>query len=56
MKDEFNRCEDKNPNSDTEKDYFDKICLEDDFGSLYVSDEMFSKLVKRFIERTDDNQ
>ena len=55
MKDKFNRCEDKNPNSYTEKDDFDKICPEDDFGSLYVSDEMFLKLINRLIERQNNN-
>ena len=56
MIDKFNRCEDKNPNSDTVKDDLDKICREDDFGSLYVSDEMFLKLMNIVIKRQNDNQ
>ena len=56
MKDKFNRCEDKNPNSDTEKKDRDKICPEDDCGSLYVSDEIFLKLMDRVIKRQNDNQ
>lgn len=56
MKDKFNRYEDKNSNSDTKKDDSDKICREDDLGSLYVSDEIFLQLMDRFIERQNDNQ
>lgn len=56
MKDEFNRCEDKNSNSDTEKVDSDEIFPEDDFGSLYVSDETFLKLINRRIKHSNDNQ
>jgi len=56
VKDKFNRCEDKNSNSDTEKVDYDKICPEYDFGSLYVIDKMFLKLMERFIKRQNDNQ
>lgn len=56
MKDKFNHCEDINPNSDTEKDDFDKICPEDDCGSLYVSDKMFLKIMYKVINRQNDNQ
>ena len=56
MKDKFNRYEDKNSNSDTGKVDCDKICPEDDFGSLYVSDKMFLKLMERFIKRQNDNK
>lgn len=56
MKDKFNRCKDKNPNSDTEKEDFDKICPEDDCRSLYVSDEIFLKLMNIVIKRQNDNK
>ena len=56
MKDKFNRCEDKNSSSDTEKEDSDKTFPEDDFGSLYVSDEMFLKLINRRIKHSNDNQ
>lgn len=49
MIDELNRGEDKNSNTDKEDS--DKICSEDDFGSLYVTDEVFLMLIERFIER-----
>lgn len=52
MKDDFSRCEDKNSNSGAEKEDSDKIYPEDDFGSIYVSDEMFLKLINRFIKKT----
>ena len=56
VKDKFNRYEEKNSNSDTVKDDLDKICPEDDCGSLYVSDEIFLKLMDRVIKRQNDNQ
>ena len=51
VKDDFSRCEDKNSNSEAEKEDSDKIYPEDDFGSIYVSDEMFLKLINRRIKK-----
>ena len=49
--------EEKNSNSEPEKEDLatdsDKILADEDFGSLYVSDETFLKLIKRL---TDNEQ
>ena len=53
---EFLTVNDKNHDSDTEKQDSDEIFSENDFGSLYVSDELFFELIKIFTRRLNDNQ
>lgn len=56
MKDELNRREDDKPNLGIEKENTAEIWSDEDFGSLYVSDEVFFKLMDRVIKRLNDNQ
>lgn len=56
MKDELNRREDDKPNLGIEKENLAEIWSYEDCGSLYVSDEIFFKLMDGVIKRLNDNQ
>lgn len=56
MKDELNRREDDKPNLGIEKENLAEIWSDEDCGSLYVSDEIFFKLMDGVIKRLNDNQ
>ena len=57
MKDKFKLCEEKNSNAEPAKrdsaTDSDKISVDEDLGSLYVSNDTFFKLIKRL---TDSEQ